>query len=73
MTVREIIKPENPILRKKAHKVTDFGKDFQILVDDMVQTMLDAPGVGLAAPQVAMPQRLIVVRLPDDEESKQER
>jgi peptide deformylase len=72
MTVREIIKPENPILRKKAHKVTDFGKDFQTLVDDMVETMLDAPGVGLAAPQVAVPQRVIVVRLPDDEESKQE-
>ncbi len=72
MAIREIIKPDNPTLRKKAHKVTDFGKDFQTLVDDMVETMLDAPGVGLAAPQVAMTKRLIVVRLPDDEESQQE-
>ena len=38
----------------------------------MVETMIDAPGTGLAAPQVAVSQRLIVVRLPDDEESKKE-
>ena len=72
MAVREIIQPDNPILRKKAHKVTSFDSAFQTLVDDMIETMLDAPGVGLAAPQVAMQQQLIVVRLPDDEESKEE-
>jgi peptide deformylase len=60
---------DNPVLRKKAHKVADYGKPFQALVDDMIETLIDAPGVGLAAPQVAVPQRLIVVRLPDDEES----
>jgi peptide deformylase len=38
----------------------------------MVETMLEAPGVGLAAPQVAVSQRLIVVRLPDDEEAREE-
>jgi peptide deformylase len=72
MAIRTIIQPDNPILRKKANKVVNFGKNFQALVDDMVETMLDAPGVGLAAPQVAVSQRLIVVRLPDDEESKEE-
>ena len=72
MAIRQIITPENPILRKKAHKVTDFGASFQTLVDDMVETMIEAPGVGLAAPQVAVPQRLIVVRLGDDDESKKE-
>ena len=72
MAIRDIIKPDNLILRKKAHKVTNFGADFQKLVDDMVETMIASPGVGLAAPQVAIPQRLIVVRLPDDEDSKQE-
>ncbi|MBN8635973.1 MAG: peptide deformylase, partial [Anaerolineae bacterium] len=56
MAIRDIIKPDNPILRKKAHKVTNFGADFQKLVDDMVETMIAAPGVGLAAPQVAIPQ-----------------
>ena len=73
MAVREIIFPDNPILRKRAYKVTNF-KDpvLQKLIDDMVDTLLDAPGVGLAAPQVAVSQRVIVVRLPDDEESKKE-
>jgi peptide deformylase len=72
MTIRDIIRPDNPVLRKKAHRVTVFDKKFQTLVDDMVETMMDAPGVGLAAPQVAVSQRLIVVRLPDDDKSKEE-
>lgn len=72
MALREIIQPDNPTLRKKAVKVTSFDARFQQLVDDMIETMLDAPGVGLAAPQVAVSQRLIVVRLPDDEESRKE-
>jgi len=73
MSVLEIIQPDNPTLRKKAHKVSNF-KDtrLQSLVDDMVETMTGAQGVGLAAPQVAVSQRLIVVRLPDDEESQAE-
>ena len=72
MAIREIIQPDNPVLRKKAMRVTSFDGKLQTLIDDMVETMLDAPGVGLAAPQVAISQRLIVVRLPDDEESKEE-
>jgi len=73
MPLREIITPENPILRKKAYKVTNFDDPkLQRLIDDMVETLIDAPGVGLAAPQVAAPQRVIVVRLPDDEESREE-
>lgn len=72
MSILNIIQPDNPILRQKAIKVTSFDARFQQLVDDMVETMIDAPGVGLAAPQVAVSQRLIVVRLPDDEESRKE-
>ncbi len=72
MTIRTIIQPDNPVLRKKARRITTFDNKFQKLVDDMVETMLEAPGVGLAAPQVAVSQRVIVVRLPDDEESKEE-
>jgi peptide deformylase len=71
MTIREIIQPDNPILRRKAHKVTSFDSRFQQLVDDMIETMQDAPGVGLAAPQVAVSQRLIVVQLQDDEQSRE--
>jgi peptide deformylase len=73
MPVREIITPQNPVLRRKAHKVTKFDDPkLQALIDDMVETLMDAPGVGLAAPQVAASQRVIVVRLPDDEQSREE-
>ena len=72
MALREIILLDNPKLRKKAIRVTSFDSRFQTLVDDIVETMIDAPGVGLAAPQVGISQRLIVVRLPDDEESREE-
>ena len=72
MAILEIIQPDNPILRKKAIRVTDFGKKLQTLIDDMYETMIDAEGVGLAAPQIAESRRLILVRLPDDEESQEE-
>lgn len=65
MAIRPIIKPDNPILRKKALRVTDFGKDFQTLVDDMIETMVAAPGVGLAAPQVAVSLRVAVIQAGD--------
>ncbi len=72
MAIRDIIRLDNPILRKKARKVTSFDAKFQTLVDDMIETMIAAPGVGLAAPQVAVSQQLIVVRLPDDEKAREE-
>jgi peptide deformylase len=72
MALREIVQANHPSLRKKAIRVNDFDKKFQTLVDDMVETMTEAPGVGLAAPQVAVNQRLIVVRLTDDEKSQEE-
>jgi peptide deformylase len=71
MAVREIITPKNPILRKKARKVTKFDDPKQHkLLDDMVETMLEAPGIGLAAPQVAVSRRIIVVRLPEPDEDE---
>lgn len=73
MAVLEIIGPENPILRKRAHKVTTFtDKKFQKLVNDMIETMADAKGIGLAAPQVAQSLRLIVIRLPGETEEDRE-
>lgn len=68
MALLEIVVTPEPILRRKAHKVTEFDKDFRTLVDNMVETMRDAPGVGLAAPQVAVPLRLVVVEYGDDED-----
>lgn len=67
MAILDIATVPDPILRKKAHKVTEFGKEFQELVKNMVETMREAPGVGLAAPQVSIPQRLIVVEFGDEE------
>ena len=67
MALREVVKLPAPILRRKAHKVVDFGKDFQKLVDDMVDTLRDEPGVGLAGPQVNISQRVIVVEYPEDD------
>jgi peptide deformylase len=70
MALLEIITVPNPILRRKAHKVEDFGREFQNIVADMVETMRDAPGVGLAAPQVALSVRLIVIEYgPDEDEN----
>jgi peptide deformylase len=70
MTIREIVTLPQAILRHKARKVSDFGPEFQALVDDMVETMREAPGVGLAAPQVNESIRLIVVEYGDEEDEE---
>jgi len=75
MAVLEIIQPDNPILRKKAIKVqpSSFKSEkFQSLIDDMIETMGAANGVGLAGPQVAQSLRVIVIRLPDTTEEDRE-
>jgi peptide deformylase len=69
MAIREIITPANPLLRQKARKVTTFGPGLKQLVDDMVDTVRDAPGVGLAAPQVAVSLRVIVIEYAEEPES----
>ncbi len=70
MSLRKIITVPDPVLRRKAHKVMDFGADLQVLIDDMVETMRQAPGVGLAAPQVNVSQRVIVVEFGDEEDEQ---
>lgn len=66
MAIREIVTLPAPILRNKARKVTNFGSELQTLIDDMVETMRVAPGVGLAAPQVDVPLKVIVVEFGDE-------
>ena len=61
MSIREIVTVPQPVLRKKARNVNGFGKELQSLIDDMIETMRAAPGVGLAAPQVDVSLRVIVV------------
>jgi peptide deformylase len=68
MPILEISKLPDPVLRRKAHKVTEINKELQTLIDDMIVTMREAPGVGLAAPQVAVSQRLVVVEFGDEED-----
>ncbi len=68
MAVRTIVTVPDPVLRRKAKKVTTFDKDLQVLIDDMIETMRAAPGVGLAAPQVGVSQRVIVVEYGEGEE-----
>lgn len=67
MALREIVTLPNPVLRRKARKVTEFGPELQTLIEDMVETMREAPGVGLAAPQVNISQQLIVIEFGDED------
>ncbi len=69
MSLLTIITPSNPILRRKARPIADpRTPEIQRLIDDMIETMRDAPGVGLAAPQVAEPIRLAVIEYAPDPE-----
>jgi len=68
MSLRTIVTLPEPVLRRKARAVTKFDKNLQTLIDDMIDTMRDAPGVGLAAPQVGVSERVIVVEYAEPEE-----
>jgi peptide deformylase len=68
MTIREIATLPDLILRRKARPVTKFDGNLQTLIDNMIETMHAAPGVGLAAPQVGASERVIVVEYGDEED-----
>ena len=59
--------PDDSVLRQKAKRVSILDASIQRLVDDMIETMQQANGVGLAAPQVGVSLRIIVVQMPDEE------
>ena len=61
MAIRKIRTWPDEVLRQKAAPVEDFGDELQQLIDDMLETMYDAPGIGLAAPQVGVSRRLLVI------------
>ncbi|MCL4369943.1 MAG: peptide deformylase [Chloroflexi bacterium] len=63
MAVRPIVLLGDPILRQKAKRVSRFDQSIQQLIDDMIETLRDAPGLGLAAPQVGVPLRIVVIDL----------
>ncbi|WP_295310947.1 peptide deformylase [Roseobacter sp.] len=58
---RNILLHPDPRLKKTAAPVADLSDALRTLADDMLETMYDAPGIGLAAPQVGVPERLIVL------------
>jgi len=70
MTIRNILTEPNKILRQVSTKVERVGKEEQKLMDDMLETMYAANGIGLAAIQIGVPKRIIVMDLSKDKEKK---
>ena len=67
MAVLPIVGYSHPVLRQKAKRVGNIDGSVQRLIDDMVETMHEVEGVGLAAPQVGVSLRVIVIELPGEE------
>ncbi|MSQ28554.1 MAG: peptide deformylase [Dehalococcoidia bacterium] len=67
MAQREILLADSPALRQKAKKIRIIDAGVQRLIDDMIETMDQAHGVGLAAPQVGESVRVLVIRIPESE------
>lgn len=70
MAIRKIRTDEDPILRKKSKVVSNYNDRLKVLVEDMYETMDVAYGVGLAAPQVGILKRVIVIDNRDEENGK---
>jgi peptide deformylase len=69
MTLLDIVTLPNKILRDRTRPVVSYDAQLQLLIDDMIETMRDAPGVGLAAPQIGRPIKLTVIEtLPEVDE-----
>ncbi len=65
MVIRRILTAEEPILRERAKRVTQFDASLHRLLDDMLETMRDAPGIGLAANQIGVGLQVAVIELED--------
>jgi peptide deformylase len=70
MAVKKILTEPNKLLRQVSMTVEVVGKDEQILMDEMLETMYDANGIGLAAIQIGIPKRIIVLDISKDEKQK---
>jgi peptide deformylase len=70
MALREIILVPDPVLKQVSTPVETVDDDLRALMDDMLETMYDAPGIGLAAVQVGVPKRVIVMDLSREGEEK---
>ncbi len=63
MVIRRILTADEPILREKTKRVTQFDASLHRLLDDLLETMRDAPGIGLAANQVGVPLQVAVIEI----------
>ena len=73
MAIREILEVPDSRLKTVSEPVTEFNDELRVLVEDMFETMYDAPGIGLAAIQVGVPLRVLVIDLqPDDPDAEPE-
>ena len=70
MTIKPIVLLPDPVLRGKSEPVERVDDELRALADDMLETMYDAPGIGLAAPQLGILRRLLVIDVSKDEEEK---
>jgi hypothetical protein len=71
MAIREILEVPDPRLKTVSTPVTEFDEELRTLVADMFETMYDAPGIGLAAIQVGVPKRVLVIDLqPEDPDAE---
>ena len=70
MAIRKILTIPDIILREKSLPVEKVNKEIKNLMDDMLNTMYDAPGIGLAAIQIGIPKRIVVMDLSKDPEKK---
>ena len=68
MAIRKILTEPDPFLRQKSENVEVVNDEIRTLMDDMLQTMYDAPGIGLAAIQIGVAKRVIVIDLSKNEE-----
>lgn len=72
MSIQKIYQYPEPVLRKQTEKITAFDDDLAQLVEDMAETMYDAPGIGLAAPQIGKSIKLIVVDTTEEKEGEKQ-
>ena len=73
MSVKKILIEPNRLLRQVSKVVEKVGNEERVLMDDMLDTMYDAPGIGLAAIQIGVPKRIIVMDISRDENIKEPR
>ena len=73
MTIKPLIILPDPVLRQLSKPIERVDADLKRLADDMLETMYDAPGIGLAAIQIGVPRRMLVIDISREDEEKQPR